>query len=80
MLGHFYEILPSAPKRGDKCDLPLYLMLLAWMRLISERNASRFWYLCLEMFCWNSEVGGVLVKLLLNAGKYKSMKCVNNTS
>lgn len=31
--------------------LPLYLMLLAWMRLTSDRNTSRFWYLCFEMFC-----------------------------
>lgn len=28
------------------------MILLVWMRLTSERNASRFWYLCLEMFCW----------------------------
>lgn len=31
--------------------LPLYLMLLAWMRLTSDRNTSRFWYLCFEIFC-----------------------------
>lgn len=36
--------------------LPLYVILLAWMRLTSERNASRFWYLCLEMFCWNTKI------------------------
>lgn len=54
--------------------LPLYLILLVWMRLTSDRKVSRFWYLCLEIFCGsikNTKRVHLCSVLAYSSNKYK---------
>lgn len=43
----------------------MYLILLVWIRLISERKLSRFWYLCLEIFCESMKYKYTQIEFLL---------------